>query len=105
MFPGSNCDMVTPLSTRLGKGTWGQWEGAEVYFNLSQAAGAFVSNALNYQRVQVRLTTMLSPRPRTAVPASQKVAFLVKNPNTHSIDDFQRGCHADSSLNFLIGRG
>jgi hypothetical protein len=53
--------MVTPLSTRRGKGGMGYLEGAEVYFNLSMAAGAFVSNALNYQRVQVRARPSLKP--------------------------------------------
>lgn len=46
--------MVGPLSTVRGLGTWGRTEGLEVLYGLSPAAGAFVNNPLNYQRVQVR---------------------------------------------------
>lgn len=50
---GGDCDLVAPLSTLLGKGTWGRFEGVEPLFNLSAAAAAFVQHPLKYRRVQV----------------------------------------------------
>lgn len=44
---------MAPLSTVIGKGYWGTWEGAEHLFNLSEVAQAFVQQPLNYQKVQV----------------------------------------------------
>lgn len=49
---GGDCDLVAPLTTVLGKGTWGRYEGAEVLFDLNAAARRFVQQPLNYKRVQ-----------------------------------------------------
>lgn len=70
---GGDCDMVCPLSTVAGKGHWGEVEGIEVIFNLTAAAGAFVSKPLNYQKVQAILDSSgCQPqaflRPITEVP-------------------------------------
>ena len=45
--------MICPLSTVVGKGTWGEEEGIETLYNLSLTAASFVNNPLNFQRVQV----------------------------------------------------
>lgn len=52
--------MVAPLSTRLGKGTWGAVEGAEPLFNLTTAAAAFVQHPLKFRRVQVQSPLLLT---------------------------------------------
>lgn len=49
---GGDCDVIAPLSTVLGKGWWGRYEGAEVLFGLSPRASAFIQQPLNYQIVQ-----------------------------------------------------
>lgn len=56
---GGDCDLVCPLSTVAGLGSWGRFEGIEVLFGLSLPARQFVQNPLNFRRVQVRET--LSP--------------------------------------------
>lgn len=52
---GSDCDVVTPLSTAAGKGSWGAWEGVEAVYGLSGAAKAFAGSPLNYAAVQAAL--------------------------------------------------
>jgi glycosyltransferase involved in cell wall biosynthesis len=50
---GGNCDLVTPLSTIKGKGGWGDYESVEKVHVVTHARSqAFISNPLNYQRVQ-----------------------------------------------------
>lgn len=66
MHAGGDCDLVTPQSTIKGKGYWGRVEGLELQLNLTDAGHQFVSNPLNYRRVQVRgtkvpLMTLIAP--------------------------------------------
>ena len=51
---GGDCDLVAPLSTLWGKGSWGRFEGVEPIFDLSAAAAAFVQHPLKHNQVQVR---------------------------------------------------
>jgi hypothetical protein len=50
---GGDCDVVGPLSTVLGLGSWGPDLGLERLFGLPNETLPFVTNPLNYQRVQV----------------------------------------------------
>ena len=53
--------LLLPLLLQVrGKGHWGKWEGMENIFKLRRAAGAFVQNPLNYDRVQAVLNALPS---------------------------------------------
>jgi hypothetical protein len=60
VLTGGDCDLVGPLSTVAGLGTWGADLGLERLFGLPPATRAFVTNPLNYHRVQVTTTFVRS---------------------------------------------
>ena len=51
---GGDCDLVCPLSTVKGLGSWGASEGLENLFALEPPARSFVNHPLNARRVQAR---------------------------------------------------
>lgn len=60
VLAGGDCDLVGPLSTVLGLGSRGPDLGVERLFRLPNETHAFVTNPLNYHRVQVTRSSVCS---------------------------------------------
>jgi hypothetical protein len=61
---GGDCDLVVPLSTVRGKGSWGGSESIEVIFKLTQSQRRWVQQAQHYNTIQQVLLTLHKSNPK-----------------------------------------